>query len=227
MKSFYLQIIIFFICGCNSSYRQTSKPESPPKIISDTTFRKQIPDTTLNWYAKYFDYRYFIRSKKLAQKLNIPSIENGTGSLEMRLWQISSWINPQTVYVLKHKDDLWEMEKFQFSVNFDSWDTPSWMNPDIKFLKTTEVIHKSISPITFIDSLNIESLWRYPSQSEMKDCNMFADCANKYAIVIELADNTKYKIFFYQCPDKYLNMNPGFKKVTELQQAFSNAFSKL
>jgi hypothetical protein len=142
----------------------------------------------------------------------------------MRLWHISSWGNPQTAYVLKHKNQSWEIEKYQFSVNHDSWDRPSWMSPEIKFLKTMQVTHKSITPITFINSLDIAGLWQYPSQSEMKDYPKFTDCVDKYAIVIELADKTRYKNFFYQCPDNYLDMDSAFKKVTELQQIFSKAF---
>ena len=229
MKSIYYPVL-FFILSCNNLGRQKSDSDGSQKKITDTVFRKQIPDTSLNSYAKDFDFRYYLRTKRLAQKLKLIDLENGTSSFEMRLWHISSWGNPQTAYILKPNDHLWALEKLQFSINLDTWDKKqSGLDQQLELLNNEQVSHKSIPSLNLIDSFDIKSLWKYPTESEMKILGSYtdaADCVDKYALIIELADKNNYKNFFYRCPDTYIDKDTIFRNVLHLHNIFSKAFSK-
>ena len=196
----------------------------------DTGFRRQVPDTSINFYAKNFDYRYYLRTKRLSLKLKLENLENGINNFEMRLWRISSWGNPQTVYIARPNDNLWTVEKFQFSIDLDTWDKKRLgVGKQIEFLDNKKAAHHSISALNLSDSFDIKSLWKYPTESEMKIISTFTDpaeCADKYAIVIELADKKNYKNFFYRCPDSYFDKDSIFRNILHLHNILNKTFSK-
>jgi hypothetical protein len=128
-----------------------------------------IPDTANNWYAKLFDYPNYIKKTEIAKQLNLESLEADTSNSVIRIWAIGSNYNPQTVTVLKNKNNIWTITRINYYLNFDNTKTK------VDSISTKGKIEKVI-PINELNFLGIEQIWQLPSQSEMNNGGSYGFC---------------------------------------------------
>jgi hypothetical protein len=204
-------LIIFFLtfAACNNSNLQTQK-EIPRSV--------HIPDTTNNWYAKLFDYPYYVKKTEIAKQLNIESLEADTSNSEIRIWAIGSNYNPQTLTFLKNKNGIWTISRFNYYLSFDNAKTK------VDSISTKGKIEKIIS-IDEFNLLRTEKIWQLSSQSEMKNGGSFG-CMDGYALLIEMNDKSKYKFSCYICPDLHVAKDTTFQNIMTFEQKVGELISK-
>jgi hypothetical protein len=204
-------LIIFFLtfAACNNSNLQTQK-EIPRSV--------HIPDTTNNWYAKLFDYSYYVKKTEIAKQLDIESLEADTSNSEIRIWAIGSNYNPQTLTFLKNKNGIWTISRFYFYLSFDNAKTK------VDSISTKGKIEKIIS-IDEFNLLRTEKIWQLSSQSEMKNGGSFG-CMDGYALLIEMNDKSKYKFSCYICPDLHVAKDTTFQNIMTFEQKVGELISK-
>jgi hypothetical protein len=204
-------LIIFFLtfAACNNSNLQTQK-EIPRSV--------HIPDTTNNWYAKLFDYSYYVKKTEIAKQLDIESLEADTSNSEIRIWAIGSNYNPQTLTFLKNKNGIWTISRFNYYLSFDNAKTK------VDSISTKGKIEKIIS-IDEFNLLRTEKIWQLSSQSEMKNGGSFG-CMDGYALLIEMNDKSKYKFSCYICPDLHVAKDTTFQNIMTFEQKVGELISK-
>lgn len=165
---------VFFLSSCGSN---------PVETV--TEFRRLIPDTTKSWSGRMSrDYYHFTR--QLEQKLNLPSLLNGTKNQEFRVWNLSNAYDPLDLFILKEDSiDKWTLRTLSFyHANGDSIGTDY-----------TRLVRQD-----FIDSMNLSNFWSLGSQSDLRDGDSYG-CFDGGDVFMEIADSARYRFMWYRCPD--------------------------
>ena len=209
MKSLIIIIFCLTLVACNNSNLQTEN--AIPKSI-------HIPDTTNNWYAKVFDYPYYLKKNEVTKELNLENLEADTSNSEIRIWTIGSNYNAQTVISLKNKNNIWTISRLNYYLSFDNAKTK------VDSVAAKDKIERTISTDE-ITSLRTEQIWQLPSQSEMKNGGSYG-CVDGYGLLIEMNSKTKYKFSFYMCPDFHVSKDTTFQNVINFKQKVGELLSK-
>ena len=210
MKYFNTVIFCLTIVACNNSNLQTQK--AIHKSI-------HIPDTTNNWYAKLFDFPYYVRKTEIAKQLNLENLEADTSNSEIRIWTIGSNYNPQTVISLKNKNNIWTITKLNYYLSFSNVKTK------VDSVSTKRKIEKIIS-IREYNLLGTEQIWKLPSQSEMKNGGSYG-CNDGYTLLIEMDNKSKYKFSCYVCPDIHVSEDSTFQNIVTFKQKVNQLIGKI
>jgi hypothetical protein len=134
-----------------------------------------------------------------ANALNIPQINNGVDSFELRIWHGISIVIPNQLMILKYQDSSWHVTDTDYWLPY-KWQngTPKGISFDSSFTRAVSV-PPSISDI--VDTLTLFRLDTFPSQSEIPGFeDRFAD-GNFYHI--EIATPHYYKALYYANPHRY------------------------
>jgi hypothetical protein len=207
MKPVTVFILWLTFLGCNNSNLQTHY--AIPKSV-------HIPDTTNNWYAKLFDYSYYITKTEIAKRLKLEPLEKDTSNSEIRVWIIGSNYDPQKIISLKKKNNSWKITEFNYYSSYKD----SNSNVHIDSISTQEKIEKVVSQSAF-DLLKTEQIWQLPSQSEMKNGDSYG-CVDGYALLIEMSNTLRYKFLFYMCPSFHISKDSTFQIVSAFQHKLGN-----
>ncbi|MCU0352030.1 MAG: hypothetical protein MUF43_14570 [Flavobacterium sp.] len=195
-----LSIIIFSltIIACNNPGLQTKK-----------TIKKsvQIPDTTNNFFAKLYDYPNYQIKQELTRQLNLDTLENNKTNTEIRIWEIGSNYNPQTLFIIKKKDTIYSIQKIIFYLNYNQVDRQI----KIDSISSTRSNEKFISQEQF-NSLKTENIWHLNSQSQMTNGQNYG-CKDGSVLLTELSNDTRYKFLFYLCPYFHIEHDTTFKVI--------------
>jgi hypothetical protein len=185
-----LLIIIFFYAACHSG--QDTKLSQ---------IKKFIPDSTNSFYAREF-YKDYKRTRQIEALFNLPDISDGTKNFELRFWSLSSFYDPQSIYILiKNKSD-WNLKVIKY--NSSSKDS---------ITAETNMTFRD----DFISKLNLERYWSLPSQSEMKNGDSFG-CTDGNTILLELSDFSRYKYIGVRCPEMHVSKDSTFYWVNSLNK---------
>lgn len=134
-----------------------------------------------------------------AKALNIPLINLGVDSFELRIWYGHAIVTPNQLMVLKYQDSAWQLTET------DYWFSYQWQNGspkgtllDSSFTRAVKV-PPSISDI--VDTLNSFRLDTFPSQHDIPG---FQDkIADGRFYHIEVATQRYYKALYYANPHRY------------------------
>lgn len=209
-KSLFFLSTLFLLNACNYKEEQTANNTNGSTPSKDTPFQKIFIDSIKFPNSKVWDYRYYYRVKSVVPVLKLDSLENGVEGFEMRLWRISSYFSQQELFVIKEINQSWELTRYQFNVDVQTWPALQKPKPDISVIKKSTAIPVSKS---FIDSLSIDSLWTSISGSDLQQHieAHYLTTEGGHSVCIELADKHRYKFDFYLLPDKY-NDDLGISK---------------
>ncbi len=106
-------IIFFLLVACMESCSRTQDPinriNNKLKIGSTGILRKDIPevynDSSASWQ--------YVRRE--TSRVGLPSIENGSESLEIRVWEHLEW-GGRMVFVIRYKDSIWTAEDYIYRI---------------------------------------------------------------------------------------------------------------
>jgi len=192
----YVIYLSFLLLGC--------KTRTGPELESSVDafqLKRIIADTTKSIDAKIEFEEYQVK-KLLCSELGIYELENSQDSLELRLWYEPSIWEPHMLYIIKGNDTLWKAIRYIFYQrrnNFETQDYKVWnayKDPIIDTLKAETLFPAEMSWRNYISILQIDSLWMFPSQSELKGSY---GCVDGSGYTVEIKDRIRYKAFHYQC----------------------------
>ncbi len=202
MRHLLLVIFWLIIISCENSSLQTKN--ALQKSI-------HIPDTTNNSFAKLYDYPNYQIKQELTRQLNLDTLENSKIKTEIRIWEIGSNYNPQTLFIVKKKDTVCSIKKIIFYLNFNQ----EGRQIKIDSVSSTTSNEKSISQDEF-NSLKTEDIWHLNSQSEMKNGRSYG-CLDGSVLLTELSNDTSYKFLFHLCPSFHTTKDTTFKRILNFQ----------
>jgi hypothetical protein len=169
-----IAIVLFFLASC-SDQNETAKVE----------FSRSIPDTCKTWAGRmtrdaYNETRSFEKTLKLAKLID------GTQRDEIRVWYLSSSYDPQVLFIAKA----------------DS--SNSWTLRTISFYRTkSDSIYADYSRVlrhSSVDSIHLNTYWQLTSQSELPQGDTYG-CVDGEDLFIEMANQRKYRLMWYKCPE--------------------------
>lgn len=190
---FYFALLLF---SCTN--RQTSNQAGTSDSLQ---FQRIVADTTSNSEAKDEAEDYEIK-KLLCTELGICPIEQSSDSIELRLWYEPSMSEPHELYILRAKDTLWKALRYVFYQRHPSYGTNEYKHwdlerkPIVDSLRGESMYPRKMSWKQYVANLRIDSLWDFPSQSELKGNY---GCLDGYGYTIEIKDKRRYKAFRYRC----------------------------
>ncbi|RYY42662.1 MAG: hypothetical protein EOO06_20855 [Chitinophagaceae bacterium] len=194
MKHVFYLAFLFVSC--------TSHQVSAPVSHSDSSrYQRIVADTTGNPVAMDEAEGYQIK-KLLCAELGIYSIEQSDDSIELRLWYEPSMSEPHELYILKAKDTLWKAIRYVFYQRHASYETEEYKywdserKPIIDSIRAESMFPRRIGWKQYAANLQIDSLWAFPSQSELKGDY---GCLDGYGYTVEIKDKRRYKALRYRC----------------------------
>ena len=202
MKQLLIFIFSLTIVACDSSSLQTKR------VAFKTT---HIPDTTNNFFAKLYDYPNYQIKQELTKQLNLDTLENNKTKTEIRIWEIGSNFNPQTLFIVKKTDTICNIKKIIFYLNYNQ----EGRQIKIDSVSSTKSNEKSISQDEF-NSLKTENIWHLNSQSEMTNGRSYG-CLDGSVLLTELSNESSYKFLFHLCPYLHTTKDTTFKRILSFQ----------
>ena len=176
---------IFALLSCNSA--ETVNKNEPVKTSTVDT----IKHTRQKAFAEQ------------ATKLNLPSIEKGVDSFEMRIWVGSIFVEHELI-ILKYSDTSWQTQKIRYYKSEDG----------VTHFKNEKIIKPTLSLPLLIDSLKQINLDKFISQEEIS--NFVDNIADGITYNLEIATKGSYKLFTYHCPEHFAKNEINNKNFLDL-----------
>lgn len=134
-----------------------------------------------------------------AKALNIPQINTGVDSFELRIWHGLAIATPNQLMVLKYQDSSWQL------TDTDYWFSYQWRNGSPRSISLDSSITRAVKPpssiLDIVDTLNSFRLDTFPSQYDIPG---FKDkVADGRFYYIEVATPHYYKALYYANPHRY------------------------
>ncbi len=178
----------------------------PAKAQPNSKVRIDLPDTINCPGARHFDYRYYNRVKACIRQLELPWLEGGSDTPQIRIWKISSYISDQEMIRVRLVDEQVEVSGIDFLVDVQTWSSPSDHAP------LPRTLIKKAYPPARRDWLDYDwesltdTLWAAPSHcgAHAGEPTGMPSC---YSYCVELADKNRYRFLFYGCPESPANRN--------------------
>jgi hypothetical protein len=134
-------------------------------------------------------------------------MSNGTQNIEFRFWDLSSFYNPQTVFLLYNDpSNKWALRVIKYLVS----NRDSVISDNSKSVKDT-----------LIQNLNLKQYWQLPSQSELSNGDNFG-CVDGNTILLEMSDSIRYKYILFRCPDIHAAKDSAFYWINQLGSRLRN-----
>jgi hypothetical protein len=140
-----------------------------------------------------------MRLMRLANTLNLPRIDKGVDSFELRLWSSLSGTDLQILTILRFSDSAWCCTESRYWVgSIDEWGKNRSLYADSVF--TRRILPKTPFNI-ILDTLNQYELFKLPSQHEIPG---FVDkTADGMNYTLEISTSQSYKVIKYRNPQYY------------------------
>ena len=189
--------LVIFLSGCANNGTSLKRGESDPIVLE-----RIIPDTTNNILAQ-IELEHFQVKKLLCKELGIYDAGNSKDSIELRIWDEPSMWEPHELYIIKGTDSSWKAIRYIFYQRHNNYETEDYKywdadkEPIIDSIEAKSVFPQKMTWKNYIANLQIDSLWKFPSQSEIKGDY---GCVDGIGYTIELKDKRRYKAFRYHCP---------------------------
>lgn len=210
MKRFRLIVILILLfSGCNYQDKKT------PSIRID------LPDTSLT-HLPNFNYEI---KKKAEEELMLNRLENGSDTLELRLWANVEVLSGGQIFIIKKINRQWTCLHYEYITKQKCESSMNWFDYAKDFSIDTFLV-KKLQPKTnwknLYFSLEKENIFNLPNQSEIKGWeNMISD-GNTFKV--EFATNDYYKFYSYNCPDVYENKFIECKQMSNILNVFNKEF---
>jgi len=183
----------------------------------------ELPDTSMSHKP---DIMYEVK-KKAADELMLNKLENGSDSLELRLWARVEVLSGGQVFVIKKISNQWIGLHYFYHIKsgiipLNYHELTKWATD---FTVDTFCV-KKIKPVTgwktFFVAVEKENIYKLPSQSDIKGWKNTVTDGITYSI--EYATKDKYKFYSYNCPDVYENEFMECRQMTNILSVFNREF---
>ena len=138
---------------------------------------------------------YYAKKKELESKIDLPSIEGGVDSIEIRIWYGIALSDSLNLVVLKKNKIGWTGNVFFLKYNFDK---------KRNFIVSVDKKRQEKTPISGWNSFS-KDIFNLKIFS-LVDCSKiegYGDCSDGYATVFEVATVNNYRIYNYTCFREY------------------------
>ncbi len=152
---------------------------------TNTRFRMLVTDTSI----RHLDHNELDFSKQKAIEFNLPYINKGVDSFELRIW-VNSMIIPHFATILRFSQDKWNAYDYMYYENGKGIDSTI-----IKKRGLPNDIAKLTAYLCNEDVLNL------PSQDAIP--NFHDNIADGQTCFIEIATKNFYKALDYHCPEHF------------------------
>lgn len=213
----YFVLFVTVLLSCRDRSKQSDSNKK------DFTLTKK--DTSIVNSDSYREEQdYLTRKKILYNQLSLYDIEKGNDSLELRMWYIPSMWDPTILYVLKAKDSRWTLFHYQIYMHQATSEDHCYDDPVVEYFKNPivdSVTMESVRPQkinweTYIDNLQLDSLWNLQTESLIKGTTF--DMLDGYSCLLELCEKGRYKYLFFTAPEYFQKRNINHKKFIEFQK---------
>ena len=172
------------------------------QAVSDVKeIQRLMPDTSKTWAGKTTNSEYQ-NTRNIERKFQLVSLLNGTKGQEFRLWIRAGNYDPQELHILREENGRWQLRQ----VSYYSSSNDSISSDIVKEVQAS-----------FVDSLQLHTLWKMPSQSQMVKGDSYG-CMDGSDILLEMANRSKYRFAWYRCPNINKDKDSVFRFVSELTQ---------
>lgn len=198
-----MRILIFFIAlalfGCSD---RTSQNKS-----NNSTKKTETAVNDSSW------------TTRLSIALNLPTINRGVDSFELRLWSSLSITDIRNVIILRFSGGRWHCTESQYWVEtIDEMGVNSALSADS--IQTKKVL-PAIPYKDLLDSIKHYEIWNIPTQQDIPD---FVDrTADGMTYTLEIAQPHKYYSVTYRNPQAYTD--PANEKFNALLKFLSRSIN--
>ena len=186
----------------------------------NTKLLLEIPDTSKTHYPDI----YYEVNKRAVDQLSLNKLENGVDTFELRLWAKVEVTNGGQVFVIRKIDNQWTCTHYYYIESEGKFNSNIFTQITNFTIDTFWV--KKEKPKTswdsFFKAVEKENIYGLPIQSDIKGFKPIVDDGFTYCI--EFATKSKYKFYWYNCPDVYEGEFKECKQMTNILDIFNKEF---
>lgn len=187
-------LILFSLYLFSCSIKRDEKQEAFKILIPDSSLHKPNNEISI--------------SRLRADEFNLPYLNDGVDSFELRIWQ-TSIVNPKKLVVLRNCKKMWAGYTYDYYVENGSVD--SFV---VKKINTPDSIKEIQSFLIRKDILEL------PSQKDIPEFN--DNIADGQFLTLEFATKDFYKSLTYHCPESFADKDN--RKFVEAIRYLDNYF---
>ncbi len=207
---FSLLLFSTLLVSCNDHGKLSDEPKN------DTITSNKLDTSITNSYTYKSEQEQLKRKRALCKKLALYDIEKGTDDFELRVWLIPSMWDPSILYILKGKDTTWTLFHYQYYTLRATALNQYYDHPNLDSVIMESVRPQKINWQTYINNLQLDSLWNLKTESEIKAKSFGVADGHRY--ILELSNKGKYKYLFYTTPEYFKDKDDNHKKFTEFNK---------
>jgi hypothetical protein len=166
--------------------------------------------------------------KKIAEEeLLLNKLENGSDTLELRLWAKVEVLMGGQVFVIKKIKGKWTCLHYTYfykrEVDYENgMDYFKWYSNIAIDTFWVKKLQPNSNWKTFFYEIEKENIYNLPSQSDIKGWSNIVN--DGYTFSIEYATKDKYKFYSYNCPDVYENKFKECRQMSNILRIFNKEF---
>ena len=172
-------------------------------------------DTLYDNFVYQHEQEQLTRKRNLCQRLALYDIEKGTSNFELRMWLIPSMWDPSILYILKGNDTTWTLFHYQYYTLHSTAMNHYYDNPVVDSVTMESVRPQKINWETYIQNLQLDSLWHLQTESSIKDKSFLALDGHVY--LLELSSKGRYKYLYYTLPEHFQEKDINHKKFVDFK----------
>ena len=207
---FCLLLFSTLLFACNDNGIVNKEPKS------DSTNLNKLDTSITNSYAYKSEQEQLKRKRVLCKKLALYDLENGSDEFELRIWLIPSMWDPSILYILKGKDTTWTLFHYQYYTMRATALNHYYDSPNVDSVIMESVRPQKTNWQIYINNLQLDSLWKLKTESEIKGKSFGVFDGHRY--LVEISNKGKYKYLFYTMPEYFKDKDDNHKKFVEFQK---------
>lgn len=209
VKQFIFVCLTIFIACNDQSGKDTIAKRDTLDVAKQAT---SIADS----FVYEIEQRHLKRKRHLCERLALYDLEKATGNFELRIWMLPSMWDPSILYILKGKDSTWTLLHYQYYTLSVTNPNYHWDDPLIDSVAMESVKPQKISWRTYIDNLQLDSLWYLQTESAIKGKEFSVVDGHRY--LLEFNDQGKYKYVFFTTPEYFQEKDINHKRFTTFKK---------
>jgi len=210
MKLFLLISIITLGVSCKK-HEKTEQRE----------FEIEIPDTTKNHQSNIS----YIHKMSITQELSLNPLENGVDSFELRFWAKVEVLNIGHLYVIKKIKNQWtclhyryiEHCRYQEGIDFSEMAKATYIDTF-----SVKKVRPATNWETFFEKIEHENIYELPPQVDIPGFK--SNVADGHTFYVEYATRSKYKFYWFNCPDAFEDTFDECRKMANIVKIFHDEF---
>jgi hypothetical protein len=158
---------------------------------------------------------FFLLKRIIERKIDLPTLENGFDSLQIRIWYGQAFSDSLQLIVFKHSKARWSAQLYNMFYHYDKT-----RDSIVSIDKNVKAIIPQRAWKYFMMRINRLKITSLPDASQIPD---YGECQDGYGVTIEVASVSKYKIYNYSCFREYYTIWQA-NKIEQLMELLEKQF---